>query len=70
MISLVGMICLFAGCGIGWLLRSEDVWALQRKNDELLDDLDSAVRDIATMLGRQNHPAGRALRVVPRQAQR
>jgi uncharacterized protein YjiS (DUF1127 family) len=64
MIGLVGMICLFAGCAIGWLLRSEDVWALQRRNDELLDDLDTAVRDIGAMLSKPNHPAGQRIRLV------
>ena len=58
------LLYLLAGCVIGWALRWPAMDRLQRHNDELLADLDDAVRDIAVTLGRQNHPAGRQFRVV------
>lgn len=58
--GFVGLIAVTLGLIAGWLLRSEQVWDLQRRNEILLSDLDCAVHDIGVMIGRQNHPAGRA----------
>lgn len=61
MTAATGLILLSGGCVIGWSLRWQQVDRLERRVDELLGDLDCAVRDLAAMLTKPRHPAGKNL---------
>lgn len=56
--GFVGMLCMFGGIAIGFLLRSEDVWTRDRRIAQLEDDLD-------LLLERQWSTPNQKFRVVP-----